>query len=418
MFSQSDVFCYRIGPEPTTDAFTAVMYGENEQACLFFHFLIVLNWNTRHFAPTFTIRQKTNRYAFLFLILLFNQLQVQFVGLNLPKRTFLGDSRKCFGSRQVSTIPSSHQVWWSLPQQVYSLLHPFPPLDKTLPRFQCSIVKSPVLKCVTMIDTPGILSGEKQRVDRGYDFVGVLQWFAERVDRWWSSIKFCGNDISNPGSCFSLTRTSWTSQMSSAVRSRRSMVTKTKSELSWTRQTRWRWGLKYSFECTNQWRYESNTFWTYIEPSQVDHQELMRVYGALMWSISKVRHFIPQGAHFFTPWFVPQRWSMCPSVRKSTSARSGTSSWSTISIVAFSKKSSRVFLMTFKIFQGEANTTPSRSEDLWGLTTYLTEGMLPCGNWTTLSRGLARPKSTPSSLPIWRMTCQSCLAKEERKRNW
>ena len=27
------------------------------------------------------------------------------------------------------------------------------------------------------------MSGEKQRVDRGYEFIGVLEWFAERVDR-------------------------------------------------------------------------------------------------------------------------------------------------------------------------------------------------------------------------------------------
>lgn len=63
----------------------------------------------------------------------------------------------------------------------------FRPLSKFgnafLNRFQCSTVDSPVLKGISIVDSPGILSGEKQRVDRGYEFTGVLEWFAERVDR-------------------------------------------------------------------------------------------------------------------------------------------------------------------------------------------------------------------------------------------
>lgn len=52
-----------------------------------------------------------------------------------------------------------------------------------LNHFQCSKVSSAILQNLTIVDTPGILTGENRNDDRGYDFVGVLKWFAERVDR-------------------------------------------------------------------------------------------------------------------------------------------------------------------------------------------------------------------------------------------
>lgn len=35
---------------------------------------------------------------------------------------------------------------------------------------------------ITIVDTPGVLSGEKQRTQRSYDFTGVISWFAAKCD--------------------------------------------------------------------------------------------------------------------------------------------------------------------------------------------------------------------------------------------
>lgn len=51
-----------------------------------------------------------------------------------------------------------------------------------LNRFEGVQIPSQVLKNITLIDTPGVLSGEKQRVARGYDFCQVCTWFAQRAD--------------------------------------------------------------------------------------------------------------------------------------------------------------------------------------------------------------------------------------------
>ncbi|XP_054159124.1 EH domain-containing protein 3-like [Oppia nitens] len=111
-----------------------------------------------------------------------------------------------------------------------------------LNRLQISETDCSVLKNLTFVDTPGILSGEKQRTDRGYDFTGVLQWFAERVDR--IVLMFDANklDISD--------------EMKSAIEALRGHDDKMRIILN-----------------------KADT----VEPTQ-----LMRVYGALMWSLAKV----------------------------------------------------------------------------------------------------------------------------------
>jgi len=59
---------------------------------------------------------------------------------------------------------------------------PFEPLgsfgNKFLQRLVCAKMPNPILQGVTFIDTPGVLSGEKQG-SRGYDYDGVVSWFSE-----------------------------------------------------------------------------------------------------------------------------------------------------------------------------------------------------------------------------------------------
>ena len=111
-----------------------------------------------------------------------------------------------------------------------------------LSRFEGVEMDSPILRNITLVDTPGILSGQKQMIGRNYDYEAVMKWFAERADLIIIMFDAHKLDISD--------------ELKRVIELMRPHSDKVRVVLN--------------------------------KADSVSTQQLMRVYGALMWSLGKV----------------------------------------------------------------------------------------------------------------------------------
>ena len=111
-----------------------------------------------------------------------------------------------------------------------------------LSKFNVSFSTSPLCEYLTLVDTPGVLSGDKQRLGRSYDYVKTVEWFAQRSDMILLLFDAHKLDISD--------------EFRNVIEALKGQDEKIRIVLN--------------------------------KADSISNQQLMRVYGALMWSLGKV----------------------------------------------------------------------------------------------------------------------------------
>lgn len=148
-----------VGPEPTTDKFIALAYGSEQEG--------------------FEINSIENMFQ--------NADQQEESPSQGPSKP-IQDIQ--IGQRQIFRHKSNNSPYPGkiikgnsltvLPDLPFHSLSQFG--SSFLTHFEGSILPAPLLQHLIIIDSPGILSGEKQRLARAYDFAQVSRWFADRAD--------------------------------------------------------------------------------------------------------------------------------------------------------------------------------------------------------------------------------------------
>lgn len=111
-----------------------------------------------------------------------------------------------------------------------------------LAKFNVAFTAAPLAELLTLIDTPGVLSGDKQRLGRSYDYGKVVEWLAQRADMILLLFDAHKLDISD--------------EFRNVIHALRGHDDKIRVVLN--------------------------------KADSITTQQLMRVYGALMWSLGKV----------------------------------------------------------------------------------------------------------------------------------